>query len=293
MVKYFITSGNSRVGKATLRELRKLGETDLVAGARNPAESEKELKNAGASSVVHFDFTKPETVANALKGVERVLIVHGPTDFVNFPIWAKTVADAATQPGSSVKVLAKISGYIQDKNYPDPSKTHAEVFEVLKNSGLVHFSVGPPFFFENWDAAKQVIQSGTVYGAAADAQVPYVAVDDIGAVAAAALKNADKYNGRHLQIIGQRVSESEVLKAISDATGIPAKYVSISPEEFAKNLQKAGVPEALIPFLVGLEGYKKKTGELGPDAPNVLPEVLGRGGITVQQWAKDHAAAFK
>lgn len=34
MVKYLITSGNSQSGKATIVALKKLGENDIVAGAR-------------------------------------------------------------------------------------------------------------------------------------------------------------------------------------------------------------------------------------------------------------------
>lgn len=49
-----------------------------------------------------------ETVEKALKGAERVLIVHGVTDFENYPIWAQTVADAAIKSGT-VKVISKVS----------------------------------------------------------------------------------------------------------------------------------------------------------------------------------------
>jgi len=294
MVSYLITSGNSRTGKATIKHLKKLGETNIIAGARDPAASEKELKEAGAASVVHFDFTKPETVAQALKGVDRVLIVHGSTDFANYPIWAKTVADAAKQPGSTVKVLARISGYQQDNNGSFAAKLHGQAFQVLQDSGLVHFTVGPVFFFENWDSQKPSILSGTVYGATDDVPVWYIAVDDIGAVAAAALKNPEKYNGRHLPIVGQSVREADILKAITDATGISAKYVNLSEEDYKNHLQKAGLPEHFIPFLVEMEGIKKKLGAIDlAKAPNALKEVLGREGIDAQQWAKDNAANFK
>lgn len=82
MVKYFITSGNSKTGNATIRALKALGENDIVAGARyfnfflyfifvfsnskhisvlsrDPIKSAKKLKEDGASEVVEFDFTKP------------------------------------------------------------------------------------------------------------------------------------------------------------------------------------------------------------------------------------------
>jgi hypothetical protein len=38
------------------------------------------------------------------------------------------------------------------------------------------------------------------YGSAGDSKVMYVAVADIGATAAVALKNIDKYNGRHIPV---------------------------------------------------------------------------------------------
>lgn len=49
-----------------------------------------------------------ETVEKALVGVERVLIVHGPTDFPSFVKWVEVVIEAAKKH-PSVKVIGKVS----------------------------------------------------------------------------------------------------------------------------------------------------------------------------------------
>lgn len=46
-------------------------------------------------------------VEKALKGVERVLIVHGTVDLDLFPLYAQVVVDAAKN-NPSVKVLGKV-----------------------------------------------------------------------------------------------------------------------------------------------------------------------------------------
>jgi len=290
MVKYLITSGNSQTGRTTIVALKALGEHDIVAGARQPAKSEQDLKSAGASEVVEFDFTKPETVEKALKGVERVLVVHGATDPTNFGVWTQVVVDAAKKT-DSVKIIAKIAGYSSDVNSPVAiPRNHAIAAEVLKKSGYQYFTVGPCFFFENWLLKKSGIQSSVVYGASGDASVMYISADDIGAVAAIAFRNIEKYNGQHLPIVAQNISEPGVLQAINEATGINAKYVSITPQEYQAKLIQAGVPELFAVNLATFESVKARgiTGD-----PNVLKAILGRDPITAATWAKSHSSAFK
>lgn len=54
-------------------------------------------------------FNMIETVAKALEGVERVLLVHnGQVPFDVIIQWAQTVVDLSTRPGSTVKVIGKV-----------------------------------------------------------------------------------------------------------------------------------------------------------------------------------------
>jgi len=240
--------------------------------------------------IYHAHTIKIETVEKALKGVERVLIVHGNTNPPNFITWTQTVVDAAKKI-DSVKIIAKISGFNSDPNSPiEVPRFHAKAAEVIKHSGYQWFTVGPSFFFENWLSQKASIQSGSVYGGAGNASVGYIAVDDIGAVAAIGLKNVEKYNGQHIQIIGQNVTEPDVLQAINEATGHNAKYVNLTPPEYQAKLIQFGVPETTAATLAIFEGIKAK-GIAGD--PTILKGILGRDPITAKVWAKSHAAALK
>jgi len=286
MVKYFITSGNSKVGAATIKHLRAAGETDIVAGARDAKKAEEHLKKVGASSVVEIDLGNPESVANALKGAERVLLVHGPGDYVGF---AKNVASAA-KTIDSVKVIVRIAGAQSDAESKDPIlRIHGQSFNALKESGKTVIAVGPNFFFENWLEQIPSVKSGAVYGAAGDGRIGYIAVDDIGAVAAAVLRNPEAHAGKHIPISGSAVTESEVLHQITEAAGIQAKYVSLPDEDYKASLLKHGLDEHTAGFLVVLENLKRSNVHEDHNVQNIL----GRPPITAQQWAKEHAAKFK
>jgi NAD(P)H dehydrogenase (quinone) len=295
MTKYLITSGNSKVGKATIHALKALGEANIVVGARDPVKSEVELKKVGASSVVELDFNKPETVAKAMEGVDRVLIVHGPPPSVpDFVKWSTTVADAAKHPGSTVKVLGKIAGFFSDSQSNIAiAKTHGQVFDILKNTGLQYFAIGPMFFFENWLQQKNSIHSGAVNGASNGAKVGYIAVDDIAAAAAVALKNPGKYTGRHLPIVAQFVTEQEILKEITDATGIPATYNDLSSDAYHALLKQYGLPDDVVDLLTILEKLKASGGALASAPNDLLKEIIGREPLTAHAWVRANAAAFK
>jgi len=291
MTRYLITSGNSQVGKLTISALRSLGENDIVAGARDVAASEASLKSAGASQVVLFDFAKQATVINALKGVDRVLIVHGySADNVGC---TKQVTDAAVLPGSTVKVISRITGYLSDPESSDSiARTHGLCALALKETGLTWFTIGPNFFFENWLAELPAIKSGSVYGASGEGRTGYVAASDIGAVAAHALKNPEKYNGRHLQVSGPAaLTETECLNAINAATGLSAKYISFPRDQFSASLKENGLPPQLIEVLLQLADIKLNS--RAGATTQVVKEVTGHEPKTVAQWAHENAARFK
>jgi len=287
-VKYFITSGNSQVGAATIKYLKAAGETDIVAGTRNVKKSEEELKKAGATSVVEIDLGNLESITNALKGAERVLLVHGPGDYVGF---AKNVASAA-KTIDSIKVVIRIAGSQSDAESKDPiMRIHGQAFNALKESGKTTIAVGPNFFLENWFGQIPSIKGGAVYGSAGDSRIGYIAVDDIGAVAAAVLRNPEPHAGKHIPITGsEAVTESEVLHHITEAAGIQAKYVSLSDEDFKASLLKHGIDEPTAAFIIVLENLKRSGYD---DVTHHVQDIIGRPPITAQQWAKDHAARFK
>jgi len=288
MVKYFITSGNSKVGAATIKHLKAAGETDIVAGTRDVKKSEEHLKKAGASSVVEIDLNNLESVANALKGAERVLLVHGAGDYIGI---AKNVASAA-KTIDSVKVIVRIAGALSDAESQEPiMRIHGQAFNALTESGKTIIAVGPNFFLENWLEQIPSIKSGTVYGSAGDARIGYIAVDDIGAVAAAVLRNPEAHAGKHVPISGsEALTESEVLHHITEAAGIQAKYVSLPDEDFKASLIKHGVDEHIAGFIIILENLKRN---ISVALDHNVQNILGRPPITAQQWAKDHAAQFK
>jgi len=292
MVRYLVTFGNGHTGKATITALRALGETDIVAGARDPVASEASLKAAGASQVVEFNFSKPETITSALQGVERVFQAHGRLeDEVGS---TKLLTSAVLQPGSSVKVISRVTALIADPESPHLGvRTDGLCALALKETGLTWFTVGPTFFMENWlDRRLSAIKAGAVYGAAGEGRTSYIAVSDIGKVAAHALRNPEKYNGRHLGITGpSALTESECLQAISAATGLSAKYVSVPAPQLQEALMEKGVPPPMIDFIVMLEGLKN-SGIVAPVSP-VVREVTGCDPITFDQWALENAVRFK
>jgi len=292
-VKYLITFGNSRVGRAALKVLRDLGETDIVVGARDPAKSEQELKAAGASVVVELDLDKKETVEKALEGVEKVLLVH--TGRVPFPVitqWAQTVAEAAIRPGSTVKTIGKIAAIFADSKSPVPVvKTHGEVLDILVNTGLQVFSIGPSFFFENW---LDELKGQTVwYGAAGDVELFHIAVADIAEAAISVLRNPAKYNGKHLGIAGDIVGEQTLAKLIADATGLPITYKLVSFEEYEEIQKKKRNTEIEAVAWVSREKIKV-SGAFGSKVRNtdLLVEILGHQPINAKVWARANKDKF-
>jgi len=288
-VKYFITSGNSQTGLATIKALKAAGEHDIVAGARDPKKSEADLKAAGASQVVEVDLSKPETLKKALPGAERVLIVHnGSPDAVQ---WARNVVEVGKDI-PSIKVYSRIAGLVQDENSPIWFvKAHASAATLLRDSGKQWFTVGPGFFFENFLAKAQEYKSGSVTVASGDGKISFISASDIGAVAAGALRNPEKYNGQHLPITGgEAASEAEVYAALNEATGKHTKVVHVTIDQFKQALKDKHYPDQVVDLLATLE-QMKASGEAAGLTENVK-KVAGKDPVSVKEWAKQNASAF-
>jgi len=288
MVRYLITSG-AKTGLATVKALKAQGENDIVVGARDPAKSSEALKAAGASKVVELDLTKPETIIKALEGVERVLLTAATGSLDGNVEYAKNVAEAAKQV-SSVKVLSRIAGVQQDENSTSVfAKAHGDSAKHLKDSGLIWFTIGPNFFLENWFWQIEQIKSGTVYGAAADGKVGWIAVSDIGEVAAHALLNPEKYNGKHLQISGPEYTDKEVVELIGSAINKPVKYVNLPSDQFKAGLISKGFPESFAGILTDLEEFKASntSGSIGN-----VKDYTGKDAVSAKTWVQQNASAF-
>lgn len=194
-----------------------------------------------------FDWNDESTWAPALQGVANVYITYYPD--LAFPGAAEqvgTLANLAVQGGA--RRLVVLSGRGEDGALAGEKAVQASGADVtvvrssfFNQNFSEHFLVGP-------------VLDGVIALPAGNTVEPFVDVDDIAEIAVAALTE-DGHAGEVYEVTGPRLlSFGDVAKEISEATGREIVYVPVSPEDYAAEAIKAGVPEEEAYGLVELFG---------------------------------------
>lgn len=122
-----------------------------------------------------------------------------------------------------------------------------------------------------------------------DVPVPFIDVDDIAAVAIAALTDA-RHRGQVYEVTGPRlVSFSEAIATIAEAADRPVRFESITPDAYVEYLVAAHVPRPLARFLSAL--LLMTTDGRNAYITDGVERALGRPPRDFTDYARDAARA--
>jgi uncharacterized protein YbjT (DUF2867 family) len=119
----------------------------------------------------------------------------------------------------------------------------------------------------------------------------FIDVRDIAAVAAKVLDSPSAYEGKVYELHGpEAVTYAELANRISEAAGRIVKYVDIPEEAQRKAMLDLNMPVWLITALLDLQQYH--AGGQGGDVTDVLPGLLGRPPIALDQYLAENRDSF-
>lgn len=287
MKTLLITGATGTTGSATLQALQQYDDLQLRAMTRDPGKAEA-FHQQGIKGVVG-DFSSAKDLDRALQGVDRIFLVHTPSQ--ELATNEKRVIDAAKNAG--VERIVKISVYGCD---PEVDiflpRAHAAVEQYLKDSGIAYTLLRPHSFMQNLLGSLPTIQGqGLIYSNAGEAEIPLIDARDIGAVAAAVLYESG-HEGKVYELTGPRaISYQEVAKSIGDAIGKQVDYVSVPDAAAQQGMTEAGFPKWLAEDLVALMKQWREGINVKPT--KTVEKVLGRPARSIQDFANDFAGIFK
>jgi uncharacterized protein YbjT (DUF2867 family) len=282
-----ITGATGTTGRDVVNELKRLGAAGVRVMVRDA--SKAGFVRESGFEVVEGDFDRPETLDAALWSVERAFLLTPPSPQTTAQ--QSRFFEAARRAG--VRYVVKFSAFGASPAAPGGfAKWHGDAEEELKASGLAYAMLRPNFFMQNLlGQAQSIAAEGRIYQPVGDARASFVDTRDVAAVAARVLTE-DGHEGRAYDITGpEALSYHDVAARLSAATGREITYVPISPEDFRRGALAAGLPEWLVAAL----GLLNETFAAGRAAAvtNVVREVGQTEPRTFEQFARDHAAAFK
>jgi uncharacterized protein YbjT (DUF2867 family) len=260
---------------------------------RNP-QNATELQSAGAEIVVG-DLSDVDCLRAASAGVHAVafLLPAFLDSSADGESCGRNAIDAAREAGVGMFVW-NVSGPLPEKDDPDP---RGAIFAHLQQSKLPYVLLEPTTYMENWlgpwTAPSVQTKNELSYPVLADRKIGWIASDDAGALAVAAIERPG-LAGRRYNISGvEAPTGPELANIFSAALKRDICYYAMKPEEMGAVLDKEFGPGAGDRIA---EMYRKEQADPDPelkyhDMAPVLQD-LPVSMTSIHRWVSKHAAAF-
>lgn len=236
------------------------------------------------------DFDAPETVQAALVGVDR-LFLNGSVG-PNMVRQHSGVIDAARAAGVE-RVVNISSRSAEATSSMTIARTHGQIDDHLKGSGLAWATLQPGAFMQNvLYNVDSIRREGKIYGAYKDGRISFVDCTDIAACAASLLTEprGARFDRAYVLTGREALSYAELASQLSAALHKPVTYVDLPVEQLVEGMKSNGVPAQFAEQMGRLMVLFSEGGG-APVFPGVQ-EVLGREPRTFRQFAADSASAF-
>ncbi|GHO62579.1 NAD(P)-dependent oxidoreductase [Ktedonobacter sp. SOSP1-52] len=282
-----VTGATGLSGSAVIREFARQ-QTPVRTLVRSSAKAH-DLELLPTVEVVEGDMLRPRTLADALSGVERVLLISSADQQMLETQCA--FIDAARKAG--VRHIVKFSGLNSALDSPFLfTRMHAEIERYLERSGLAWTHLRPSQFMQVYlREVPTIVAESALFLPMEDAKLAPVDVEDI-AKAAFALLHTPGHEGKSYEMTGpEALSMTEIAEQISLAIGKTVRYVNISQVERKRALLAAGVPPYFADAL-DAQGSERRKGAEAVVHPETHATLQIRP-TTFAEFALRHTAAFR
>jgi len=292
-MKVLVVGATGNQGGATARALLDRG-AEVRALVRDPRSAKARTLQERGAELVTGDLDDPASLVAAAEGVDGLFSIPFPdvSDLAGDAevVRGRNVVEAARKAGVTHVVHSSVSGAGEfhrtqpgwaegrwDKHYWESKDA---VDEAVRTAGFEHWTVlKPATFMENltgWSYLFGDWSSGTIItGFAADTQIPWIAVDDIGETAAIALTEPGRFDGMDVELAGEMLTMTETARILSEVTGREISAPVLTPQQ--------AVERGLLPAMVN---EVERINENGNPARPEHARALGLPTTDFRTWAR-------
>ncbi|MFC3150139.1 SDR family oxidoreductase [Litoribrevibacter euphylliae] len=277
-----VTGANGQLGRLVIESLiEQVPATEVVALVRNVNDA-NELAALGVE-IREADYDKPDTLAKALQGINKLLLISSNAVGQRVP-QHQAVVDAAKEEGVNLLVYTSIL-----KAQQSPMKMaqeHVATEDYIQQSGVPAVILRNGWYSENYTGSiKDVVQYGVVAGASADGRISSADRKDYAEAAAAVLASKDDLSGNVYELAGDAsFSLSEYAQEIARQSGKEVTFNSMNDTEYQGFLVSVGLPEGFAALLADSD-LNARDGWLFDDS-GTLSKLIGRPTTSIQQSIK-------
>jgi uncharacterized protein YbjT (DUF2867 family) len=286
-----VTGASGNIGSEVVKQLLSDAPEISIKAAVRSSQNVKKVKYDDRVKVIQIDYNEPETVREALNGVDKLFLLT--PDVPNAADLASNVVIEAKKAGIRHIVKQSVMGANLEADV-GTMRLHREAEKVIEQSGIPFTFLRPNEFMQNFVNfhSPSIRGNNAFYVPLEDAKVSLVDVRDIVAVAVKSLTDEDRHKNKTYLITGpEALSYHQVAEILSNTTGRKINYVNISDEEARAAMKEIGMSDWLINTVSELSDYFRK-GKASGISPAV-DEVTGNKPISFSQFANDYVDAFR
>lgn len=266
-LEHLVLGATGKTGRRLVRRLRQQGEA---------------VRPVSRGSAIRFDWDDRTTWGTALSGASTVYLVvpDDPDPIEDF------VRQAVTEGVRRFVVLSGRGIELEPDGFPGMWTGE----QAVRHSGVEWTILRANNFLQNLseDMWLDPIRSGGLALPTADASDPFVDVDDVAAVAAAALTE-EGHQGRIHELSGREaMSLAELVALVAREIGRELLFQDLTPEEYADELRSAGFPEEAVRALDRVFAVLRSGVAATPTG--TVREILGRDPIAPETYVATTAA---
>lgn len=245
-----VTGSTGALGTRIIDELlQRVPASQIVAIARDSVKAET-LRAKGVEVRI-ADYNEPSTIAAALQGVDRLLLVSANEVGKRFG-QHRAVIDAAGAAGVSYLVYTSL---LHAPTSDNPlAGEHLQTERYIAESGLKHTFLRNGWYHENYlGTIDQVRHSGVLLTGVGAGKVSSAARDDF-AEAAAIVINQDGHGSKAYELAGDTAwMQDELAADLAAVVGSAVEVHYVDAVEHVAALQSAGLPAGTSEFVAALD----------------------------------------
>lgn len=259
-MKMLVTGATGKLGSLVAEALlRTASAGDLAVSVRQPEKAEG-LRSRGVD-VRAGDFDRPETLDAAFAGIDRILIISADGDTET------RIRQHANAVEAAARAKVKFIAYTSLANAQDSklllAPPHQATEQAILNTGIPYSFLRNNWYLENETSGIQGVLAGAPWVTSAGSGKVGWALRSEYAEAAAAVLAGSGHENTTYELSGKLLTQEELVSALGDVLGREVPVHQVDDAAYAEIMTSAGVPDFLIPFLVGIQqGIREKSLEI-------------------------------
>lgn len=247
-MRYVITGADGQLGgRVADNVLREVPGTELTFTCINPDRIPRERAeawNRAGVRLVQADYEKPEQLAEAFAGADRLFLLSGVVIGERRVQQHRNAIDAAIAADIQHITYTSFFGANRPGYHQYVLPDHTATEEYLTTCGVPYAIMRNNLYLENYflnsvmlaniDGNRWVTGAGT-------GKATFIAKDDSGRVGAALLLGKGEDNTGY-DVTGRLIGEDEICELVRDASGIDYQYISLPDDELYDYLDSLYIP---------------------------------------------------